>query len=108
MAEIDFGGTWKKSLPRKNLPWKRPGRYWQDETVAVLGYGVQGPGQALNMRDNGIHVIVGAARGRRLLGAGRGRRLRSRQTLFPIEEAARKAPSFNTCSPTPARWPPGR
>jgi len=31
----------------------------KDEIVTVLGYGVQGPAQALNMRDNGIHVIVG-------------------------------------------------
>ena len=35
----------------------------KDEVVAVLGYGVQGPAQALNMRDNGIRVIVGQKAG---------------------------------------------
>jgi len=52
----------KRLLHLKNFPWKRPGGI-ENETVAVLGYGVQGPGQALNMRDNGIRVIVGQREG---------------------------------------------
>ena len=36
----------------------------KDETIAVIGYGVQGPGQSLNLKDNGFNVIVGQRKGR--------------------------------------------
>ena len=36
-------------------------RVLKNETIAVIGYGVQGPAQGLNMRDNGFNVIVGQA-----------------------------------------------
>jgi ketol-acid reductoisomerase len=59
MAVIDFGGEKERIVTRKEFPLARARRVLKHETVAVIGYGVQGPAQALNMRDNGIEVIVG-------------------------------------------------
>ncbi|MCL7452776.1 MAG: ketol-acid reductoisomerase [Anaerolineae bacterium] len=59
MAKIDFGGVVEEVVTRDEFPLERARSVLQDEVVAVLGYGVQGPAQALNMRDNGIRVIVG-------------------------------------------------
>ncbi|MEM2650408.1 MAG: NAD(P)-dependent oxidoreductase, partial [Candidatus Nitrosocaldus sp.] len=36
----------------------------RNETVAVLGYGIQGNAQANNLRDSGIKVIVGLRKGK--------------------------------------------
>ena len=57
--EIDFGGVVENVVTREEFPLARAREALKDETVAVLGYGVQGPAQSLNMRDNGINVIVG-------------------------------------------------
>ena len=92
MAKIDFGGTIEEVVTREEFPLEKAREVLKDEVVAVLGYGVQGPAQALNMRDNGIHVIVG----------GDPQRERSWQkaiddgwvpgeTLLPLEEALAKA-----------------
>ena len=59
MAKIDFGGTVEEIVMRDEFPLEKARDILKDEVVAVLGYGVQGPAQALNMRDNGINVIVG-------------------------------------------------
>jgi ketol-acid reductoisomerase len=59
MAKIDFGGTVEEVVMRDEFPLERARKVLKDEVVAVLGYGVQGPAQALNMRDNGIDVIIG-------------------------------------------------
>jgi ketol-acid reductoisomerase len=63
----------------------------QNETVAVLGYGVQGPGQALNLRDNGIRVIVGQREGGQTWQRAVADGFVPGETLFPLEEAAKKA-----------------
>ena len=63
MAIINFGGVDEKVVTREEFPLSRAQEVLRNETVAVLGYGVQGPGQSLNMRDNGIHVIVGQRQG---------------------------------------------
>jgi ketol-acid reductoisomerase len=63
----------------------------EKETVAVLGYGVQGPGQALNMRDNGIAVIVGQREGTASWDKAVADGFVPGETLLPIEEAAKKA-----------------
>ncbi len=62
MATIDFGGVKETVVTRKEFPLSRARRVLKDETVAVIGYGVQGPAQALNMKDNGIRVIVGQSK----------------------------------------------
>ena len=59
MAKIDFGGTVEEVVTRDEFPVGKAREVLKEEVVAVLGYGVQGPAQALDMRDNGINVIVG-------------------------------------------------
>jgi ketol-acid reductoisomerase len=65
MAKIDFGGIVEEVVTRDEFPLDKAREVLRDEVVAVLGYGVQGPAQALNMRDNGIRVIVGGDPARR-------------------------------------------
>jgi ketol-acid reductoisomerase len=90
MAQIDFGGVVEEVITSEEFSLQRAREVLGKETVAVLGYGVQGPGQALNMRDNGIRVIVGQRQG----GSSWDRALADGfvpgETLFPIEEAARQ------------------
>ncbi|HOK47273.1 MAG TPA: ketol-acid reductoisomerase, partial [Bryobacteraceae bacterium] len=62
MAIIDFGGVKETVVTRKEFPLSKARRVLKNETVAVIGYGVQGPAQALNMKDNGIRVIVGQSK----------------------------------------------
>ena len=59
MAQFNFGGVMEEVITDEEFPLQKAREILKDEIVAVLGYGVQGPGQALNMRDNGINVIVG-------------------------------------------------
>jgi ketol-acid reductoisomerase len=61
MAEINIGGIAENVVTREEFPIEKARQVLAGETVAVLGYGVQGPAQALNMRDNGIRVIVGVS-----------------------------------------------
>ncbi|MFO7600966.1 MAG: ketol-acid reductoisomerase [Candidatus Desulfacyla sp.] len=63
MAEIDFGGVLEEVVTSEEFTLKKAQDVLRNETVAVIGYGVQGPGQALNMMDNGIKVIVGQREG---------------------------------------------
>jgi ketol-acid reductoisomerase len=62
MARIDFGGVKEEVITRKEFPIGKARRVLKGETVAVIGYGVQGPAQSLNMKDNGVDVIVGQAK----------------------------------------------
>jgi len=59
MAKLNFGGTEENVILRDEFPLDKARDILKGETIAVIGYGVQGPGQALNLRDNGIKVIVG-------------------------------------------------
>jgi ketol-acid reductoisomerase len=90
MAEIDFGGTKEEVITSDEFTLDKAREVLKDETVAILGYGVQGPGQALNLRDNGIEVIVGQREG----GASWDRAVADGfvpgKTLFSVEEAAQK------------------
>src|SRR2546425_5641235 len=61
MAIIDFGGTKEEVITRKEFPMARARQVLKNETIAILGYGVQGPAQSLNLRDNGFKVIIGQA-----------------------------------------------
>ena len=62
MAVINFGGEREKVVTRKEFTLARARRVLKKEVVAVIGYGVQGPAQSLNMRDNGLNVIVGQSK----------------------------------------------
>lgn len=57
--QIDFGGVEEHVVTRKEFPMAKAKKVLKNEVIAVIGYGVQGPAQALNMRDNGFNVIVG-------------------------------------------------
>ena len=90
MAQFNFGGVMEEVITDDEFPLQKAREILKDEIVAVLGYGVQGPGQALNMRDNGITVIVGqrenSASWDRAVADG----FVPGKTLFPVLEAARK------------------
>lgn len=62
MANINFGGETETVITREEFPLTKAREILKDEVIAVLGYGVQGPAQALNMKDNGINVIIGQSR----------------------------------------------
>jgi len=62
MATINFGGVKEKVVTRKEFSLAKARKVLKKETIAVIGYGVQGPAQALNMRDNGLNVIIGQAK----------------------------------------------
>ena len=59
MAKINFGGVEENVVTREEFPLEKAREVLKNETIAVIGYGVQGPGQSLNLRDNGFNVIVG-------------------------------------------------
>jgi len=90
MAKIDFGGSVEDVTTREEFPLEKAREILENETVAVLGYGVQGPGQALNMRDNGIKVIIGQRKGGVSWDKAVADGFIPGQTLFPIDEAARR------------------
>jgi len=92
MAKINFGGVEENVVTREEFPLSKAQEVLKNETICVIGYGVQGPAQSLNMKDNGFNVIIGqspdfkddwdrAVKDGWVPG----------ETLFPIEEAAKKA-----------------
>ena len=90
MAQIDFGGVVEEVITIEEFPLERAREVLGKETVAVLGYGVQGPGQSLNLRDNGINVIVGQREGSPTWDKAVEDGWVPGETLFPVEEAAKK------------------
>ena len=62
MAIIDFGGVKEEVVTREEFPMARAHEVLKDETIAVIGYGVQGPGQSLNLKDNGFKIIIGQSK----------------------------------------------
>lgn len=91
MAKIDFGGVLEEVVTSEEFTLEKARDVLKNEIIAVIGYGVQGPGQALNMRDNGINVIVGQRKGGASWDKAVADGFVPGKTLFPIEEAAKKA-----------------
>ncbi|MDI9401326.1 MAG: ketol-acid reductoisomerase [Limisphaerales bacterium] len=88
MAKIDFGGIAEDVITRSEFTMEKAREVLKDETIAILGYGVQGPAQGLNLRDNGFNVIVGQSKAfqkdwNRAVSDG----WVPGETLFDIEEA---------------------
>jgi len=90
MAKINFGGIEEEVITSEEFPLEKAREVLKDEIVVVLGYGVQGPGQALNMKDNGINVIVGQREKSKSWDRAVEDGFVPGKTLFPLEEAARK------------------
>lgn len=86
---MNFGGVNETVVTREEFPIDKARQILQGETIAVLGYGVQGPGQSLNLRDNGFNVIVGQRPGKTYDKAVADGWVPG-ETLFSIEEAARR------------------
>jgi ketol-acid reductoisomerase len=91
MATMNFAGTEEEVITREEFPLEKAQAVLKDEVVAVLGYGVQGMAQSLNMRDNGIKVVVGQnPAGKRTWDKAVKDGWVPGETLFPLEEAARR------------------
>jgi len=91
MAKINFGGVVEEVVMREEFPLEKARQVLKNEVVAVLGYGVQGPAQALNMKENGLTVIVGQApEDKRYWDKAVGDGWVPGKTLFPIEEAVKR------------------
>ena len=86
---MNFGGVTENVVTREEFPLEKAREILKNETIAVLGYGVQGPGQACNLRDNGFNVIVGQREGKTYDKAVADGWVPG-ETLFSIEEAAQR------------------
>ena len=91
MAKINFGGVEENVVTREEFPLEKAREVLKNETIAVIGYGVQGPGQSLNLRDNGLNVIVGQREGSKSWEKAVADGWEPGETLFGIEEAAERA-----------------
>ena len=90
MATINFGGVNETVITRDEFSLEKAREVLKNETIAILGYGVQGPAQALNLKDNGFNVIVGQRKNsgswKKALQDG----WVEGKNLFDLEEAAKK------------------
>lgn len=89
MAKISFGGVEENVVTREEFTLEHAREVLKDETIAIIGYGIQGPGQGLNLRDNGFNVIVGQREGKSYDKALEDGWVPG-QTLFSIEEACKR------------------
>ncbi len=90
MAKINFGGVEENVVTREEFPLELAKTALAEETIAVIGYGVQGPAQALNLRDNGFNVIVGQRKGGQSWEKAVADGWIEGETLFDIEEATKR------------------
>lgn len=88
---MNFGGVDEQVVTRTEFPLERAKEVLKDETIAVIGYGVQGPGQSLNLRDNGFRVIVGQRKGSKSWDKAVADGWIPGETLFEIGEACERA-----------------
>ena len=90
MAKIIFGGTEENVVTREEFPLAKAQEVLKNETIAILGYGVQGPGQSLNLRDNGFNVIVGQRKASKTWDKAIADGWVPGKNLFEIEEACKR------------------
>ena len=91
MAKLNFGGVEENVVTREEFPLSKAKEVLKDETIAIIGYGVQGPGQSLNLRDNGFNVIIGQRKNSKSWDKAVKDGWVPGVTLFDIEEACQKA-----------------
>ncbi|MDO5572057.1 MAG: ketol-acid reductoisomerase [Bacteroidales bacterium] len=90
MAIMNFGGVDENVRTREEFPLEKAREILKNETIAVIGYGVQGPGQSLNLRDNGFNVIVGQRKNSKTWEKAIADGWVPGETLFEIEEACQR------------------
>lgn len=90
MAKMKIGGVEETVVTRSEFPLSKAREVLKDEVIAILGYGVQGPGQSLNLRDNGFNVIVGQRKGSASWDKAVSDGWEPGKTLFDIEETCEK------------------
>jgi ketol-acid reductoisomerase len=90
MAKIKFGSTEENVVTREEFPLAKAVETLKNETIAIIGYGVQGPGQSLNLRDNGFNVIIGQRKNSKSWDKAVKDGWEPGVTLFDIEEACQK------------------
>lgn len=90
MAVMNFGGVEENVVTREEFPLEKAREVLKDETIAIIGYGVQGPGQSLNLRDNGFNVIIGQRKGGKTWEKAIAGGWVPGETLFEIEEACER------------------
>lgn len=90
MAKINFGGTEENVVTREEFPLAKAQEVLKNDTIAIIGYGVQGPGQSLNLRDNGFNVIIGQRKDSKTWDKAVADGWVPGETLFEIEEACQR------------------
>ena len=88
---MNFGGVDENVVTREEFPLEKAREVLKDEVIAVIGFGVPGPGQSLNLRDNGFNVIVGQRKGGKTWDKAVADGWVPGETLFDIDEACEKA-----------------
>jgi len=91
MATINFGGINESVITREEFPLAKALETLKNDTIAIIGYGVQGPGQSLNLKDNGFNVIIGQRKGGKSWDKAVADGWIPGKDLFDIEEACQKA-----------------
>lgn len=90
MAKMNFGGVEENVITRNEFPYEKAIKTLKNETIAILGYGVQGSAQSLNLRDNGFNVIVGQRKNSKSWDRAIKDGWIPGENLFTLEEAAEK------------------
>jgi len=90
MTKINFGGVSENVVMREEFPLEKAREVLKNETIAIIGYGVQGPAQAQNLRDNGFNVIVGQRKPSKSWDKAVKDGWKPGKTLFDVEEAVKK------------------
>ena len=90
MAKMNFGGVEESVVTRDEYPLSKAKETLKDEVIAIVGYGVQGPGQSLNLRDNGFNVIIGQRKDSKSWDKAVADGWIPGKTLFEIEEACKR------------------
>jgi len=90
MAKINFGGVVENVVTREEFPLEKALATMKNETIAVIGYGVQGPGQSLNLKDNGFKVIIGQRKDSKTWDKAVADGWVPGESLFEIEEACER------------------
>ncbi len=90
MAKINFGGVEENVVTREEFPLQKAKEVLANEVIAVIGYGIQGPGQSLNMKDNGFNVIVGQRKNSKSWQHALADGWKEGVDLFEIDEAAKR------------------